>query len=141
MLAGRAPSQATTPQEYILNPVTEKPLPISQLNPEVSIPPQLEAIVLRSLEKSRDQRFATAAEFASALESIRNSLAPDAKYGLGERMVTLSAQRTVQDLPKPRTGQQPTMGSSPPQGTTGAGAARSQADTATVIAAGSTLSG
>ncbi|PYQ61357.1 MAG: hypothetical protein DMF58_05260 [Acidobacteria bacterium] len=140
MLAGRAPFQATNPHGYILKHVTEKPLPISQLNPEVSIPPQLEAIVLRSLEKSRDHRFTTAAEFASALESIRNSVAPDAKYGLGERMVTLSAQRTVQDLPKPRTGQQPTMGSSPTQVTTGAGAARTQADTATVIERGPTLS-
>src|SRR5437588_105360 len=140
MLAGRAPFQATNPHGYILKHVTEKPLPIAQLNPEVSIPPQLESIVQRSLEKSRDHRFTTAAEFASALESIRNSVAPDAKYGLGERMVTLSAQRTVQDLPKPRTGQQPTMGSSPTQVTTGAGAARTQADTATVIERGPTLS-
>src|SRR5947209_7128002 len=93
MLAGRAPFQATNPHGYILKHVTEKPLPISQLNPEVNIPPQLEAIVLRSLEKNRNQRFATAAEFATALESIRNSVIPDAKYGLGERMVTLSNQR------------------------------------------------
>src|SRR2546428_1498767 len=140
MLAGRAPFQATNPHGYILKHVTEKPLPISQLNPEVNVPPQLEAVVMKSLEKSRDARFATAAEFADALGAIRNSVAPDAKYGLGERMVTLSAQRTVQDLPKPRTGQQPTMGSSPTQVTTGAGAARTQADTATVIERGSTLS-
>jgi hypothetical protein len=44
-------------------------------------------------------------------------------------MVTLSAQRTVQDLPKPKTGQQPTMGS-----------ARTQADQPTVMERGGTLS-
>ncbi len=140
MLAGRAPFQATNPHGYILKHVTEKPVAISQLNPEVKVPPQLEAIVLRSLEKSRDHRFATAAEFAAALESIRNSVAPDTKYGLGERMVTLSNQRTVQDLPKPRTGQQPTIGAAPTQMTTGASAAKTQADQATVIERGGTLS-
>jgi serine/threonine-protein kinase len=136
MLAGRAPFQATNPHGYILKHVTEKPVPISQLNPEVNIPPQLETIVMRSLEKSRDHRFATAAEFASALEAIRNSVVPDQKYGLGERMVTLSNQRTVQDLPRPKTGQVVTMGSAPTQMTTGAAGtaqAKTQADQATVM--------
>src|SRR5881392_2920998 len=90
MLAGRAPFSATNPHGYILKHVTEKPVPIAQLNPEVSVPPQLESIVLKSLEKNRDDRFATAGDFVTALEAIRNSVAPDAKYGLGERMVTLS---------------------------------------------------
>jgi hypothetical protein len=125
MLAGRAPFQATNPHGYILKHVTEKPLPITQLNPDVAVPPQLEEIVQRSLEKNRDQRYASAADFATALESIRGSITPDAKYGLGERMVTLGVQRTVQDLPKPRTGQQPTMGSS-----------RTQAEQPTVIERG-----
>ena len=129
MLAGRAPFQATNPHGYILKHVTEKPVPIAQLNPEVSVPPQLESIVLKSLEKNRDDRFATAGDFVTALEAIRNSVAPDAKYGLGERMVTLSAQRTVQDLPRPKTGQQPTMG-----------AARTQAYQPTVMERGITAS-
>ena len=140
MLAGRAPFQATNPHGYILKHVTEKPAPIHELNPDVTVPPQLEAIVQRSLEKNRNQRFATAAEFADALGAIRESVAPDAKYGLGDRMITLSNQRTVQDQPKPKTGQQPTMSSAPTQMTTGASASRTQADTATVIERGSTLS-
>jgi eukaryotic-like serine/threonine-protein kinase len=140
MLAGRAPFQATNPHGYILKHVTEKPVAIAQLNPEVSVPPQLESIVLKSLEKSRDDRYATAGDFANALEAIRNSVAPDAKYGLGERMITLSAQRTIQDLPKPKTGQQPTMGAVATQVTTGATGARTQADQATVIERGVTSS-
>src|SRR5439155_15953304 len=92
-----------------------------------------------SLEKSRDNRFATAADFAAALEGIRNSVAPDAKYGLGERMVTLSNQRTVTDMPRPKTGQAATMGSAPTAMTT-AGAGKTQADQATVIERGGTLS-
>lgn len=100
MLAGRAPFQATNPHGYILKHVTEKPAPISELNPSAKVPPQLEALIMRSLEKNRDARFDSAAEFASALEAIRSSIPPDQKYGLGERMITLSGAQTLADLPK-----------------------------------------
>ena len=113
MLAGRAPFQATNPHGYILKHVTEKPAPISELNPEVKVPPQLESIIMRSLEKNRDTRFASAADFASALESIRNSIQPDQKYGLGEKMITLSGAQTLADL-KMTTGASPTVGGASP---------------------------
>ena len=73
---------------------------------------------------------------APALEAIRNTVAPDQKYGLGERMVTLSGAKTISDLPKYKTGQAATMGSAPTQMTTGASgtaSAKTQADQATVI--------
>ena len=100
MLAGRAPFQATNPHGYILKHVTEKPAPIIETNPNAKVPPQLESIIMRSLEKQRETRFATAGAFADALEAIRNTIPPDQKYGLGERMVTLSGAQTLADLPK-----------------------------------------
>jgi hypothetical protein len=100
MLAGRAPFQATNPHGYILKHVTEKPLPIHDLNPAVKVPPQLESVIMKSLEKSRDNRYATAADFEHALEAIRNTVPPDQKYGLGERMITLSGAQTLAELPK-----------------------------------------
>jgi eukaryotic-like serine/threonine-protein kinase len=100
MLAGRAPFQATNPHGYILKHVTEKPAPIAETNPNAKVPANLESIIMRSLEKTRDTRFATAGEFAHALEAIRNTIPPDQKYGLGERMVTLSGAQTLADLPK-----------------------------------------
>ena len=100
MLAGRAPFQATNPHGYILKHVSEKPAPIAEMNPNVNVPAQLESIVMRSLEKTRDTRFATAGEFADALEAIRSAIPPEQKYGLGERMVTLSGAQTLADLPK-----------------------------------------
>src|SRR5436853_6370640 len=57
MLAGRAPFQATNPHGYILKHVSEKPAPIEVLNPEVKVPAQLESIVMKSLEKNRDDRY------------------------------------------------------------------------------------
>lgn len=111
MLAGRAPFQATNPHGYILKHVTEKPAPISELNPAAKIPPQLESVIMRSLEKNRDMRYPSAGEFAEALEAIRASIPPDQKYGLGEKMITLSGAQTLADLPKfTGTTPSPTMG-------------------------------
>lgn len=109
MLAGRAPFQATNPHGYILKHVTEKPLSVAEVNPGVKVPSQLESIIMRSLEKNRDARFATAGDFAHALEAVRNTIAPDQKYGLGERMITLSGAQTLADLPK-MTAPSPTYG-------------------------------
>jgi hypothetical protein len=111
MLAGRAPFQATNPHGYILKHVTEKPAPISEINPAVKVPPQLEAVIMKSLEKNRAARYETAGEFAKALEDLRASIAPDQKFGVGEKMITLSGAQTLADLPK-FTGTQPspTMG-------------------------------
>jgi serine/threonine-protein kinase len=104
MLAGRAPFQATNPHGYILKHVTEKPQPIHELNPAVKVPAQVESVIMKSLEKNRDNRYATAADFEHALEAIRNTVPPDSKYGLGERMITLSGAQTLAELPKFTTG-------------------------------------
>ncbi|HEX7190280.1 MAG TPA: serine/threonine-protein kinase [Thermoanaerobaculia bacterium] len=130
MLAGKAPFQATNPHGYILKHVTEKPAPIAAINPEVKVPAQLESIMMRSLEKSRDARYATAAEFEHALEAIRNTIPPDTKYGLGERMITLSGAQTLADLPKV------TPGSFTSPGATSA--TKSAADEATIMERGIT---
>ena len=95
MLTGQAPFNATTPHGYILKHVTEAPAPLG-----ADVPAPLAAIVMKSLEKQRDARYATASDFAAALEAIRTSIAPDQKYGVGERMVTLSGAATLADLPK-----------------------------------------
>ena len=100
MLAGRAPFQATNPHGYILKHVTEKPMAIHELNPAVKVPAQVESVIMKSLEKSRDNRYATAGDFEHALEAIRNTVPPDQKYGLGERMITLSGAQTLAELPK-----------------------------------------
>jgi serine/threonine-protein kinase len=117
MLAGRAPFQATNPHGYILKHVTEKPAAIRELNPTAKVPPQLESVVMKSLEKNRETRYATAEDFASALESIRNTIAPEQKYGLGERMVTLSGAQTLADLKMSSTGSGPQITASGAQAT------------------------
>lgn len=143
MLAGRAPFQATNPHGYILKHVTEKPAPIAVTSPGTVVPPQLEEIIFRSLEKDRNVRFASAADFAAALEGIRNAIPPDTKYGLGEKMVTLSGEKTLADISARATitpfGKQTTQGATAPRTSAGTTATRTGADQATVIERGGTM--
>ena len=97
MLAGRAPFQATNPHGYILKHATERPQPISQINPKVKVPPTLEAEVFKALEKDRDNRHLSAADFANVLESIKNDIPGDDRYGIGDWRGTISGAQTLVD--------------------------------------------
>ena len=56
-----------------LKQVSEAPVPPSAYNQ--AIPPELDAVVLRALEKDPADRFADADEFIAALEQVRAVLA------------------------------------------------------------------
>ena len=65
MLSGRRPFQADSAAGVALKRLNERPPPLSTgIRP---IPPQLEAVVMRSLERDPARRYATAADFARAL--------------------------------------------------------------------------
>ncbi|HEY0593220.1 MAG TPA: serine/threonine-protein kinase [Thermoanaerobaculia bacterium] len=104
MLAGRAPFVATNPHGYILKHATEKPPSFAEVNPQVSVPASLERVVLKALEKDRELRPANAEAFIEELQAIRASISPEEKWGLGERMITLSDQPTVSDMRPSMTG-------------------------------------
>ncbi|HEU5161690.1 MAG TPA: serine/threonine-protein kinase [Thermoanaerobaculia bacterium] len=104
MLAGRAPFVATNPHGYILKHATEKPPLFAEVNPAVTVPPALEKIVLRALEKDRELRPQHAEAFMEELQAIRTSIAPEERFGLGERMITLSHAPTVSDARPSITG-------------------------------------
>jgi serine/threonine-protein kinase len=104
MLAGRAPFVATNPHGYILKHATEKPPSFAEVNPAVSVPPSLERIVLRALEKDRDLRPHNAEAFMEELRAIRTSIAPEERFGLGARMITLSDAPTISDTRPAITG-------------------------------------
>ncbi|HUP50762.1 MAG TPA: protein kinase [Thermoanaerobaculia bacterium] len=70
MLTGMTPFQATTPHGYLMLHASERPRPLREVNPSVTSSPDLEGVILRALEKKRANRFASAREFAQALEAI-----------------------------------------------------------------------
>ena len=68
MLTGRTPFDGNSPIAVALQHVHDQPVPPSQLNP--TIPPALEEIILRCLEKVPEMRFRDGSQLARALEAL-----------------------------------------------------------------------
>jgi beta-lactam-binding protein with PASTA domain len=73
MLTGRVPFQGESAVSIALKQVAETPAPPHTINPDV--PPELEAVTLRALEKDPARRFQDADEFITALDRVRGHLA------------------------------------------------------------------
>jgi eukaryotic-like serine/threonine-protein kinase len=69
LVTGRVPFDGESAVTIALKHVSERPLPPAQVNP--AVPPALDAVVMRALEKDPARRFADADEFAAALEAAR----------------------------------------------------------------------
>jgi len=69
LLTGRKPFQADTSYSVLNAQCNEAPIPPIEVNPALS--PELNAVVLRALEKSPDARYQTAEEFHDALKALR----------------------------------------------------------------------
>jgi serine/threonine-protein kinase len=67
MLTGRVPFHSDTPLGYVRKHLTEEPPPFRAVKPDLPALPQLEKVVLKALRKDRDQRCASALEFAREL--------------------------------------------------------------------------
>ena len=69
LLTGMVPFEAESPVTVALKQVSERPVPPGQHNP--AVPPALDAVVMRALEKDPAARFQSADEFLAALEQAR----------------------------------------------------------------------
>lgn len=74
MVTGHVPFDGDAAVTIALKQVSEAPVPPTHLNPNV--PPALEAIIGRALEKEPAARFADADEFIAALEAARSGTGP-----------------------------------------------------------------
>jgi serine/threonine-protein kinase len=68
LVTGEVPFSSPNFVALLTKQVSEQPVPPRERRPELDIPPGLELVILRCLEKSRDDRFATAADLSDALE-------------------------------------------------------------------------
>lgn len=69
LLTGTTPFGGGTAMEIMVRQTRDKVVPPSQRRPERAIPPVIDRIVLRALEKRPEARFADAATFAHALRA------------------------------------------------------------------------
>jgi serine/threonine protein kinase len=74
MLTGVPPFQADTPHQYLVLHSSERPRALRAVNPTATASPELEALLFRALEKDRGKRFATARDFARALQEVLPTL-------------------------------------------------------------------
>ncbi|MBN2717539.1 MAG: serine/threonine protein kinase [Deltaproteobacteria bacterium] len=70
MLTGRLPFPRCKPMEYITHQINTPPIPVTERRPELNIPKELDAIIGKALEKDRNNRYQSAAEFAQALQVL-----------------------------------------------------------------------
>jgi serine/threonine-protein kinase len=68
MATGRAPFNHASPLKVMIAHASDDPEPPRYVNPEV--PPELEEIILRSLEKRPEDRYQTVAELREALDHV-----------------------------------------------------------------------
>ena len=66
MLSGRAPFRGTTPHAVLYKQIHEPPPPIRDLRPE--LPPSVETVLSRALDKDPGKRYATAEAFVGELD-------------------------------------------------------------------------
>jgi serine/threonine protein kinase len=80
VLTGKLPFDAKSAMDHIQLHVTGKPIPLNQRSEGKTFPPLLERVIDRALAKRPEDRFATAAAFADAMQQVLDGavqLAPE----------------------------------------------------------------
>lgn len=73
-LTGRVPFDGRDPISILIQHVNEKPKPFAVINPALPAMPDLEAITLRCMAKSADERYASVTELLTELERVERRL-------------------------------------------------------------------
>jgi eukaryotic-like serine/threonine-protein kinase len=67
MLTGGLPFAGKSPQKQMFNRLLEEPMPLHVVNPMLSLPPEVEMVLMKALSRNPDERYASTVEFAQAL--------------------------------------------------------------------------
>ena len=87
MLTGKLPFPAKTLREILKETVETPPTPLRQALPDHLIPPGVERVLFRMLEKDPLVRYGTAIEALNALDEARNPVKNEKKPGFTARLV------------------------------------------------------
>jgi serine/threonine protein kinase len=97
MITAQLPFDAETPYALMLQHLQGTVRPPHELKPELHIPLALSQVILRAMEKSREQRFQTAEEFVAALDQVTASSVAS------EALDTAIPKPRIQAVPTPST--------------------------------------
>ena len=90
MLVGKPPFDADSPLAILMKHLQEKPKPLALVRPDIEVPEEVEAMVMRCIEKSPDKRYQTAQELQLEAARLEASLKP--KY---EKVVIVTGPRKL----------------------------------------------
>jgi serine/threonine-protein kinase len=90
MLVGKPPFDADSPLAILMKHLQEKPKPMALMRPDIEVPEEVEAMVMRCIEKSPEKRFQTAQELQLEAARLEASLQP--KF---EKVVIVSGPRKL----------------------------------------------
>ncbi len=76
MLVGRVPFHSDTPQGYLRKHLMDDPPSFRAAAPALNVPPAAESVVMKALAKDRNQRYASALDFASAFWAAAHPAPP-----------------------------------------------------------------
>ncbi len=106
MICGRPPFDSESPHGFIFKRLSEDPLPLTGRSPDILVPPELDRVVRRALEREREKRFPDAVNFILALEKVGHSLSTAATQEIqipSPASVGLLARPSVAAIHKPRS--------------------------------------
>jgi serine/threonine protein kinase len=112
MITAQLPFDAETPYALMLQHLQGTVRPPHELKPELHIPMALSQLILRAMQKSREQRFQTAEEFVAALDQVTAGSVADEALGAAIPKPGIQAVPTpstaAADVPVSTTGRAPT---------------------------------
>jgi serine/threonine-protein kinase len=98
VLTGKLPFEAKTAMEYIQAHVQQPPMPLSERAPEKNFAPLLWQVIARALAKKPEDRYASAADFAEAMQHVLRGAT-----SLPEALARPGAGPLPPDVTKPAT--------------------------------------
>jgi serine/threonine protein kinase len=72
-LTGTPPFQGTSVVDVVNKHIQDRPMPLRQRRPDLDIGADVDAIIMRALEKDPDRRFAGVAEMGTAIDQCRSA--------------------------------------------------------------------
>jgi serine/threonine protein kinase/alkylhydroperoxidase/carboxymuconolactone decarboxylase family protein YurZ len=99
---GRLPFSGETATETMMHIIRDEPEDAARVNPAIS--DGMKAIISRCLRKNRDERFASAADLAAALEQQLGQASTAPYTAAAPTLLTESRLKTVQEPPPPKRG-------------------------------------
>jgi serine/threonine-protein kinase len=72
-LTGTPPFQGTSVVDVVNKHIQDRPMPLRQRRPDLDIGADVDAIVMRALEKDPDRRFGSVAEMGTAIDQCRSA--------------------------------------------------------------------